>query len=259
MKNLNSTVALAALAAVMTTPVYAAGVEPMPAAASWTGFHVGVGGGGNYVFADDYANAFYNDVINILFSNSGEIYSDLDKAGAFATAEIGADYQMNDIVFGALASYDFGKTTLGFESETFLNDNGDTSQTGTFDRSVEVGNSWAIGGRLGMLATDSTLIYVLGGFTQAKISQSSELLDNSNNSISGFSGANRESGYFVGAGVETMLTESVSLKGEYRFTDFGSVGGDFANPNNDVNFSEGVNQNSEVTIHSVRAVLSLRF
>ncbi len=259
MKKLNSAVALAALAAVMSTPVYAADVEPMPAAVDWTGFHVGLGGGGNFAFAEDEASAFVNDNdINNSFFSSAESFSDLGKAGVFGTAEIGADYQMDSIVFGVLANYDFGKTKMSTRSESFVNDNGNIAN-GNFESSVEVGDSWAVGGRLGMLATDSTLFYVLGGYTQAKVALSAELSSNNGANSLGDSQSGWESGYFVGAGAETLLTESISLKAEYRFSDYGKVESDYDFSNVNTNFSEGVSHSADVTVHSVRAVLSFRF
>ena len=206
MKKLNSAVALAALAAVMTTPAFAADVEPAPAAADWTAFHVGIGGGGNFAFADDSVNAYHHHVNNGEFLD-GQSFSDLGKAGAFATIEAGYDYQMNNIVLGVLANYDFGKTQMDVKSDAALTDNnGNFLETGTLKASWDIGDSWAVGGRLGFLATDSTLIYVLGGYTQAKIEESVDLFSNNHNS--NWSSDDWEDGYFVGGGIETMLTNS---------------------------------------------------
>lgn len=252
MKKLNSAVALAALAAVMSTPVYAADVEPMPAAADWTGFHVGLGGGGNFAFARDEASFYSSSAFTTAVAES---FADLGKAGFFGTAEIGADYQMDNIVFGVLANYDFGKTKMKSHAE-FV-----SSSSGTnYDTSVEVGDSWAAGGRIGWLPTESTLVYALGGYTQAKISQSAEIstfvIGSPATTVGEGSGSEWKSGYFVGAGVETLLTDSISLKGEYRFADYGKVSNSFftSTPS-----SFGADQSSDVTVHSVRAVLSFRF
>ena len=48
MKKFGFGVALSALALVTATSAFAADVEAL---ADWTGFHIGVGGGGNFVFS----------------------------------------------------------------------------------------------------------------------------------------------------------------------------------------------------------------
>lgn len=244
----------------------------MPEAVDWTAFYVGLGGGGNFVFVESEADAAYlsssssttgTPPITNITTNSGaaKLFSDLGKAGVFGTAEIGADYQMESIVFGVLANYDFGKTKINSDSEftatrTTTNPVSNTTSTGNFDTTVEVGDSWAVGGRIGFLPTESTLAYVLGGYTEAKISQSAEISSTTGPTAEA-SGSEWNSGYFVGGGVETLLTDSISLKGEYRFADYGKVSSSFADTVPPATSS--VNQSSDVTVHSVRAVLSFRF
>ena len=86
---------------------------------------------------------------------------------------------------------------------------------------LDINNKWSIGGRLGFLASPGTLLYVSGGFTQVSMSDlkfaiSGPIEATTSVSIPNFSGG------FVGAGAETKLTEHISLRGEYRFTDFGA-------------------------------------
>ena len=61
MNKLNTSVALAALAAIfMAAPAVAADVAPPPPEAyHWTGFHIGVGGGGNYVFVNEDPTSYH--------------------------------------------------------------------------------------------------------------------------------------------------------------------------------------------------------
>src|SRR5437868_14274970 len=110
MKKLKTSVALAALAAIMlAAPAVAADIEaPMPEAASWTAFHIGVGGGGTYGLADDEPPLFFNDTgVENHFHAFGESSSDLGGVGGFGTIEAGFDYQMDSVVIGVLANYDF--------------------------------------------------------------------------------------------------------------------------------------------------------
>ena len=80
---------------------------------------------------------------------------------------------------------------------------------------------WSVGGRLGYLATPSTLLFFSAGYSRADISD----LTLSASGLGGFGGLTLASvgdfdGYFIGGGAEVKLTKSISIKGEYRYTDF---------------------------------------
>jgi opacity protein-like surface antigen len=81
-------------------------------------------------------------------------------------------------------------------------------------------------------------------------------------------------GYFVGAGIETRLTDDVSLKLEYRYSDYGSM--KTSSSSNNASIQDGVNgndfefynslggsynmsQKTDLTTQSIRAVLSYNF
>ncbi|HTN98654.1 MAG TPA: hypothetical protein VL101_16885, partial [Nordella sp.] len=213
MKKLKSSVALAALAAIiLAAPAVAADIEaPMPEAANWTAFHVGVGGGGTYGFADDGTEVFFDDlgVENHFHSYAGSS-SDLGNAGGFGTIEAGFDYQMDSVVVGLLANYDFGKTKMSNDFNGVEGNDFNIFGTTSGETKWEIGDSWAIGGRLGFLASDSTLLYVLGGYTEAKIESESSLTSDNNNVALGFSDKAWEDGWFIGGGVEALLTDNIS-------------------------------------------------
>ena len=65
-------------------------------------------------------------------------------------------------------------------------------------------------------------------------------------------------GGFVGAGFETILTRSISLKGEYRITDFGS--GLVTLPNvGGTDLNQFVTARVSPTLQIVKASLNYRF
>jgi outer membrane immunogenic protein len=267
MKKLNTSVALAALAAIfLAAPAVAADLTaPMPEAANWTAFHVGIGGGGIFGFVQEDSDSFLEaNNFNALFA-SGEHHSDLGDADWFGTVEAGFDYQIDSIVIGVLANYDFGKNKMENKSSIDIFDNNGNSfrNNGTYETKWEIGDSWAIGARLGFLAMDNALIYVMGGYTEAKIKSESELSDNNNANIRFHtSDSSWEDGWFVGGGIEALLTDNISLKAEYRFNDYGSVNRDDDETNGIPGFDNSFansNQDGDVTVHSVRAVLSYRF
>jgi outer membrane immunogenic protein len=270
MRGLGFAAALSALAAVMATSADAADmVAPLPVF-DWTAFHIGAGVGGNYGFTNQQGDVFYDEgdrftdpnYLNLL---QLDLSSDTGDAGFFGTIEAGYDYQMDQIVFGVLANYDFGKTKMGTSAKLTSGTCASEDCSVSASMSTEVGDSWAIGGRLGFLPTERTLLYALGGYTQAKINQNGWITaDVQQLGLTGFnegiSNSGWQGGWFVGAGVETMLTDNISLKGEYRYNDYGSVSSsrsDLINTNPDQYL--GGDRSDDVTVQSVRAVLSWRF
>jgi outer membrane immunogenic protein len=154
-----------------------------PAATSWTGFYLGVGGGGGAVNHDIKANIL------------GAELNGLGGEGGFGTVEIGYDRQFGRIVAGIFFNFDFTsiRTQLKIAGAEF---------------NADLDNMWTAGARAGYLVNPSTLAYVLAGYTQANFSLPA-----------GIHGNNPE-GFTVGGGLETRLGGNWSLKSEYRFTSF---------------------------------------
>jgi outer membrane immunogenic protein len=144
-------------------------------------------------------------------------FGDFGNDGLFGTVTVGLDHQINSrVVVGLFADYDFSNVSTTF-----------TGVTG------KLNNAWSVGGRLGVLSSPTTLWYATGGYTQANLDLSIPI------STPDFDG------YFVGAGVESQLGGGWSLKGEYRFSQYGSenIGGADVEP----------------STHSARAVLTYKF
>ena len=184
-------------------------------------------------------------------------------SACLGTIEAGFDYQIDSIVLGVLANYDFGKTKMSNKSNTErFDNNANFEANATYETKWEIGDSWAIGARLGFLAMDNALIYVAAGYTEAKIKSESDLSDDNNANIRFHtSDSSWEDGWFVGGGIEALLTDNISLKAEYRYNDYGSVNRDDSGfVDCDCRTAFGASsQDADVTVHSVRAVLSYRF
>jgi outer membrane immunogenic protein len=174
---------------------------------SWTGFYIGAGiGGGAEVLA--------------LGDPAGT--TEVGGEGGFGTVVLGYDRLIGPRwVAGVLADFDFSDIS----GKVFEANVGGFS----FDHKY----SWSVGARLGTLLNPATLLYGTAGYTQA-VFEFSGLL----NASSTFDG------YFVGAGIETFLRESWTLKLEYRFSDFGEdlLGG----------------ANVDPSLHTARLVLSYK-
>jgi outer membrane immunogenic protein len=157
-------------------------------APSWTAFHVGLGVGGEAV----------NHELSVpLF---GASLDGISSTGVIGTVEVGYDRQFGNIVAGVFFNYDFGdnvSTSLDF--------------AGINIATLKQTDSWTVGGRLGYLASPSTLVYALAGYTESTFELSVPIF--------AFTGDDTFSGWTVGGGIETKLGGNWTLKGEYRYTE----------------------------------------
>jgi outer membrane immunogenic protein len=154
----------------------------------------------------------------------------------------------------------------------------DGEGSGAVSSSLHFGNSWAIGGRLGYLVTDGTLLFGTGGYTQMKTELKSRFSGSGGAGYTELSedygidaeyaiGSSRSEwlgGYYLGAGLEQILWENFSLKFEYRFADYGSIdtsaeagAGDFINCGNGC-WRTSVEAEADVVDHSLMATVSFR-
>jgi outer membrane immunogenic protein len=153
--------------------------------AAWTGFYLGLGGGGGAANHDIKAN------IEGLAAELNGLGAD----GGFGTVEVGYDRQFGRFVAGVFFNYDF----------TDINTSASIS---SFSASYDLDGIWTAGGRLGYLVNQSTLAYVLAGYSEAHFTVSP-----SNRYI----GDQTYSGFTVGGGLETHLGGNWFGKVEYRF------------------------------------------
>jgi outer membrane immunogenic protein len=248
----------------------AADLEPI-VEDTWTGFHIGIGGGYGAVLHDGSSEVDGG----LGFSGGGgagffvvDDFDDLGDRGGLLTAELGFDVQLNErFVLGILGDY----TWTNFESNSDI-----TSCTFSEDdfcvaslTKIELDNMWTIAGRFGFLSSPSTLWYGLVGWSSASVDARTRVLISEDDDFIDpidFSAGDhdRVNGFTVGAGVESMLTDNLSLKLEYRFTDLvdfdfdgggggpgsGGISGGGAGIDTDVD---------DTTIQTIRAVLSWRF
>lgn len=215
---------------------------------------------------------------NYIYNSTGSECYDVNNCGS-GTGTGGGTYTTyssspNNLVTGA------GAGALSQESTTSMSS------------SFSTGNSFDIGARMGLLANESTLIYLSGGFSTMKVKQKTTYTSSSavgsKDSVYGddissdnyyyFSDTKSSStykpGYFLGAGMETKLSDNVSMKLEYRYANYGTVKS--SRTNNDAQIVDGTNDNSfefyntlggsynmsqktDLTTQSIRAVLSYGF
>ena len=243
--------------ALAASPAAAAPPLPMLAAAphSWTGFYIGAGGGLAFLNVRSSSDSYLSDYINDMFASGGQ-HSDLGKFGVFGTIEAGGDWQINSqFVIGAFVDFDLRSLTARRNSDGYAS--GYTSTWASEQVWYKVHNGWDAGARLGYLVSDRNLVYALGGVTGAQVSSGVRLDQYYNggqlwNSIAS-SQSGWKTGWMLGVGWETALTDHIFLKTEYRYQDYGRAASYASNPYG------GARQSGDIAVHSVRAVLDYRF
>ncbi|KQT88582.1 outer membrane protein [Aurantimonas sp. Leaf443] len=177
-----------------------------------------------HVWSGPYAGAFV-----------GYNATEFDRAG-------GASFDGNGFVGGVYAGYNLQTDALVYGIEGDIG-GGDFDARGVDGRngsSID-GQSNVFGslrGRVGV-AVDPFLVFATGGVAAAQ----SEL------SLDGASDTKTSVGYTLGAGVETRITDSVTSRLEYRYSDFGKETYDLGNTSVSSGFDE----------HSIRAGVALKF
>jgi outer membrane immunogenic protein len=165
-------------------PVYAA-----PPVFTWTGFYVGVNGG--YGFGD------FRGGGNTTFGNPN---------GGLVGGTAGYNYQINSLVLGVEGDLDWA----------------DLSKSKTLpSKAVTTAKVDALGhvlGRVGFTPFDRTLLYVAGGYAGGQVKGT---LDAPTAAGAHFSNSAWQSGYALGAGVEYAVTQNVSVKAQYLFSQLG--------------------------------------
>jgi outer membrane immunogenic protein len=232
----------AASAADMRLPVKAA---PAPVVAyNWTGCYIA--GGGGY--------GFYNQENSGLLTPAGTpigapVREDNGGRGWFGTVQGGCDFQVGgNIVIGAFADYDFSR----------LKGHVVFDQGPPFRGEEKLKNSWAAGGRIGLLPFQQTplLIFVSAGYTEAEFGRMDL-------NINGFPVARHLAkhtyeGWFIGTGYEYAFSFLPGLfwKTEYRFADYGR---DRVAIRDNISGTTEFLVDSEKTVHTVRSELVWRF
>ena len=192
----------AALLASVATSAFAAdlptrkGPPPAPVVYApppftWTGFYVGVNGG--YGWGNFDKNQFVG---------GGSVFGNPD--GGFVGGTVGYNYQIGQFVVGAEGTLDWADIS---KSNSFAD--GSTSSA----KVDSIGNVLARAG----FAVDRVLFFAAGGYAGGNVR------GGFSDTITGLSYSNSgwQSGYSIGGGVEYAVTNNITVKAEYLFTQLG--------------------------------------
>lgn len=169
--------------------------------AAWSGFYTGFGFG-----VTNGADSV--DIFSQGGKGSGLVGTvDGDPQSVFGTAELGYDFQFGPVVMGVGANYDL---SLGGKSSV------DDSVSPSEIRQ-SLGDGWGVGARLGYLATNDLLLFASLGYGGQRLTI--DAVD-TNSPDTAASNTYDLAALYLGAGVEMRLTESLSVKAEYRYANY---------------------------------------
>jgi outer membrane immunogenic protein len=212
-------IAAPAIAADMPRPVYKA-PPPVVAPFSWTGFYIGVNGGG--AWGDSRvtlspAAIFGAPDIAILTTNGSP---HLHPTGFTGGGQAGYNWQSGNLVFGVETDINY----LGLKKSTLspVFPGVATFTTAQVATSIRADWLYTLRGSLG-LAANNWLFYATGGLAVGNEKFTQDVHFFASNSDNAGSSNRTKAGWTGGGGVEVAFAPNWSAKFEYLFVDLGSV------------------------------------
>lgn len=183
-------------------------VEPQ---VSWTGFYIGANAGAgavvNRIEAEDFGDFDFDGV-------GGE--------GFLGSLMAGFNYQVSDSFVIGLQG-DIGLADLKSELDVDI-----FNGLATLNADAKLDWFASASLRAGWLPSPDTMIYVIGGYSYAHYQLEGELFLDIGDGIEADVDEDQDfNGYHLGAGVESMLTDNLTVRVEYRFTQYGKEDGIF--------------------------------
>ena len=220
-----------AIALLLAAPAFAADLTPrfeaVPASSSWTGFYIGVHGGGGALLDEevtiapaDAATQAFTGLQIAIGAQPTEI--EPDSAGLLGGAQIGYNYQMGGALIGLEADFAFSDIQ---DDETVV--------TNFVTEATNVANvdlNWlaTVRARAGLLATEQVLLFVTGGVAFGEVDAGWTLTAPGSNDFFRGSASETNVGWTAGAGIEFTPAQflghqNVSFRADALYFDLGEV------------------------------------
>jgi outer membrane immunogenic protein len=201
---------------------------------TWTGFYVG--GQIGYTRGKDITKEFFTSPYFFV-----GLQNRFNPTGMTGGLHAGANLQFGSIVTGVEIDADFGNVKAGFVDPPVAPFNpGGRGQT-------ELGLHGTVRGRLGY-AFDRLLVYGTAGIAMGELKSTYSNWPGTTESFT-----RNITGYVVGAGAEYAVTDSITVRGEYRFTGYELL------KNNSLIAFPGFTGTQEPRYHNIRMGLSYKF
>lgn len=223
----------------------AADIEVAPTVYDWTGGYIGIQGG--YAWGKSDVDTNIDPDFDII--NSVDVDS-LDANGFVGGAHVGYLLQSSSFVYGIEGDIEYAG--LKDKADVSFNDGG-VGDGGEAKKDIDWLGSLRL--RAGF-AADRALFYATGGLAVGGVSLESDLSDvaQQGGGLSNDDDKKTAWGWTIGGGVEYAVTDALSARIEYRYTDLGKTD---VHVTNEDGF--GVKGETDNDFHAVRAGLSWHF
>lgn len=221
---LNSLCAKSLLSASLVTLLGAAQAGTMgPVGPNWTGFYVGVNGGGAWGKADydwdiPVASTINRVVVNPVVVNAR---AEFDRSSFIGGGQIGVNYQVRAFVLGLEGDFDY----LNLNADRMVTVQ--AAQVTSAQLNQHFSTDWlsTVRGRIGY-TSNQWLLYGTAGAAFANIKYDNNVTFTNNNVLGNSYPAlsnNVETGWTAGAGLEWQFATHWSAKVEYMYFDFANL------------------------------------
>jgi outer membrane immunogenic protein len=240
-----------------------AAVPITPPIDTWTGFYVGIHGGGGWdhesISSSEFFNFQYGSPDGSFTIPFGMPPGNSGSGGVFGF-QAGHNWQWGPVVGGL--EIDFSGTSIGQTNNFFVPIPNNNQDTIPFTHDFKIDELASARGRLGYLIWQNLLLYGTAGigWGNFRVTNSNVFTPNSCGGCFTITSSSTDNenlfGWTAGVGLEWKLAEHWLLRGEWLHYDFGKV----TNPNN--NAIQGLvldNGNSRVTVDVARAAISYKF
>lgn len=219
-------------------PVYKA--EPAGAAPRWAGWYVGLNAGGGWANNGRIDNIATSSFCNPMvvgcpaFDPVAAVPGNFDShpSGFVGGGQIGYNSQTGRIVWGVEADFQGASVKGGGTQTVTVVPPGFPANTLTIagSASQKLNSLGTLRGRLGWTSSNPWLLYVTGGLAYGHVETSAAFSDNVGGGcacgLSPFSAASNDQwrgGWTAGGGLEWMLSQHWTIRGEYLYYDLGNV------------------------------------
>jgi outer membrane immunogenic protein len=213
MKNLSIIAALTAV--IVTGPVARAAAQP---AMSWTGFYIGANGG--YAWNPVDVSMTLGGLWFTETSGPNGAHGSRDN-GVTAGLQAGYNLQLGRVVVGLEADLNFLDVDTSYDSGVV-----NSPPLSPYRVTDSFRSRWLATARprIGVLATDRTLLFLTGGVAVSRVSFTQTLSFPTIPSTTSGAVSRTRYGWSIGGGLEQVLAANWSVKLEYLFSDLGSLG-----------------------------------
>jgi outer membrane immunogenic protein len=222
---------------------------------NWSGVYVGLNAGGAWGNSQtDFTPTGLLTAVPAWISDLTARGSSTQHPNGFTGGgQIGINWQTGNFVFGAEADFQYLGLKASTQTPTFITGGLDPYR---FATSIQTDWLFTLRPRVG-LAFDRALVYATGGLAVGNQKFSQTLtFDGPPNDFNTGSVSKTSTGWVVGGGLEYMVTNNWSVRGEYLYVDLGSVS--YASVNT-INPLVTATHNERLNVNIARAAINYRF